>query len=72
MKTTEEKTVKEWLNTLNEPYKTKAIQQTNEDKKKKKADSLIIALYKMFVWEDSVEGDEYWRDLVLSLENKGV
>ena len=67
-----EKTIKQWLNTLNEPYKTKAIQQTNEDKKKKKADSLIIALYKMFVWEDSVEGDEYWRDLVLSLENKGV
>ena len=72
MKTTEEKTIKQWLNTLNEPYKTKAIQQTNEDRLKEKADSLIIALYKMFVWEDSVEGDEYWRDLVLSLENKGV
>ena len=67
-----EKTIKQWLNTLNEPYKTKAIQQTNEDRLKEKADSLIIALYKMFVWEDSVEGDEYWRDLVLSLENKGV
>ena len=67
-----EKTIKQWLNTLNEPYKTKAIQQTNKDRLKEKADSLIIALYKMFVWEDSVEGDEYWRDLVLSLENKGV
>ena len=67
-----EKTIKQWLNTLNEPYKTKAIQQTKEDRLKEKADSLIIALYKMFVWEDSVEGDEYWRDLVLSLENKGV
>ena len=67
-----EKTIKQWLNTLNEPYKTKAIQQTNKDRLKEKVDSLIIALYKMFVWEDSVEGDEYWRDLVLSLENKGV
>ena len=67
-----EKTIKQWLNTLNEPYKTKAIQQTNEDRLKEKVDSLIIAIYKMFVWEDSVEGDEYWRDLVLSLENKGV
>ena len=72
MKTTEEKTIKQWLNTLNEPYKTKALQQTNKDRLKEKVDSLIIALYKMFVWEDSVEGDEYWRDLVLSLENKGV
>ena len=67
-----EKTIKQWLNTLNEPYKTKALQQTNKDILKEKVDSLIIALYKMFVWEDSVEGDEYWRDLVLSLENKGV
>ena len=67
-----EKTIKQWLNTLNEPYKTKAIQQTNEDILKEKVNSLIVAIYKMFVWEDSQQGDEYWRDLVLSLENKGV
>lgn len=64
-----EKTIKYWLNKLDEPYKTKAIQQTNKDILKEEVDSLIIALYKMFVWEDSQEGDEYWRDLVLSLEN---
>lgn len=67
-----EKTIKDWLNTLKEPYKTKALQQTNKDILKEKVNSLIVALYKMFLWEDSVEGDEYWRDLVLSLENKGI
>lgn len=69
MKTTEEKTVKQWLNTLKEPYKTKAIKQTNKQILKEKVDSLIVALYKMFLWKDSQEGDEYWRDLALSLEN---
>ena len=64
-----EKTVKQWLNTLKEPYKSKAIQQTDEDRLKEKVSSLIVALYKMFVWGDSQQGDEYWRDLVLSLEN---
>ena len=69
MKTTEEKTVKQWLNTLKEPYKTKAINQTSKEVLKEKVNSLIVALYKMFLWKDSQEGDEYWRDLALSLEN---
>lgn len=64
-----EKTIKQWLKTLKEPYKSKAIQQTNKDILKEEVDSLILALYKMFLWKDSQEGDEYWRDLVLSLEN---
>ena len=69
MKTTEEKTVKQWLNTLKEPYKTKAIQQTNKEILKTKESSLIDALYSMFVWEGSKEGDQYWRDLVINLDN---
>ena len=64
-----EKTIKDWLNTLNEPYKTKAIQQTNKDILKEKANSLTIALYKMFGWSESEEGLEYWSDLTSSLEN---
>lgn len=72
MKTTEEKTVKEWLNTLKEPYKTKAIQQTDKDILDSKEKNLINSLYCMFDWNDSFEGWEYWHDLALSLENKGV
>ena len=64
-----EKTIKDWLNTLDEPYKTKAIQQTNKDILKEKANSLTIALYKMFGWSESEEGLEYWADLTSTLEN---
>ena len=64
-----EKTIKDWLNTLKEPYKSKAIRQTSEDILTIRTDTLINSLYQMFVWKDSQEGDEYWRDLVLSLEN---
>ena len=64
-----EKTIKQWLNTLKEPYKTKAISQTSKEVLNIKVETLIIALYSMFLWEDSQEGDNYWRDLALSLEN---
>ena len=72
MNTTEEKTVKQWLNTLKEPYKTKAIQQTNKGILKTKESSLIDTLYSMFVWECSKEGKQYWRDLVIDLENQEI
>ena len=64
-----EKTIKQWLNTLDEPYKSKAIQQTNKDILNKKAKDLISSLYYMFDWSESEEGLEYWIDLTSSLEN---
>ena len=64
-----EKTIKQWLNTLDEPYKSKAIQQTNKDILNKKAKDLISSLYCMFDWSESEEGLEYWIDLTSSLEN---
>ena len=66
---TEEKTVKEWLNTLKEPYKSKALRQTNEDILNLYCDSLLNSLYQMFDWQISFEGLEYWSDLTSSLEN---
>ena len=66
---TEEKTVKEWLNTLKEPYKSKALNQLNKDKEHIKVDNIVSALYNMFEWFYSDEGETYWHDLVLSLEN---
>ena len=66
---TEEKTVKEWLNTLKEPYKSKALRQTNEDVLNLYCDSLVNSLYQMFDWQISFEGLEYWSDLTSSLEN---
>ena len=64
-----EKTIKEWLNTLKEPYKSKALRQTNEDMLNLYCDSLLNSLYQMFDWQSSEEGLEYWSDLTSSLEN---
>ena len=64
-----EKTIKQWLNTLNEPYKSKALKQTNEDILNSYCDSLLNSLYQMFDWQSSFEGLEYWADLTSSLEN---
>lgn len=67
-----EKTIKYWLNTLKEPYKTKAIQQTNEDILELKCNSITDALLKMFEWESSKEGDLFWDELFESVVNKRI
>ena len=64
-----EKTIKDWLNTLKEPYKSKALRQTNEDILNLYCTSLLNSLYQMFDWQSSFEGWEYWNDLTSSLEN---
>lgn len=64
-----EKTIKEWLNTLKEPYKSKALRQTNSYTSKETTNCISSALYKAFDWNDSQEGWEYWKDLASSLEN---
>ena len=64
-----EKTIKEWLNTLKEPYKSKALRQTNSYTSKETTNCISNALYKAFDWSDSQEGWEYWKDLASSLEN---
>ena len=64
-----EKTIKEWLNTLDEPYKSKAIQQTNKNILELQCNSITDALLKMFEWESSEEGDLFWYNLYVTLEN---
>ena len=64
-----EKTIKQWLNTLDEPYKSKAIQQTNKDILELQCNSITDALLKMFEWESSEEGDLFWDNLYVTLEN---
>ena len=64
-----EKTIKDWLNTLDEPYKSKAIQQTNKDILELQCNSITDALLKMFEWESSEEGDLFWDNLYVTLEN---
>lgn len=64
-----EKTIKDWLNTLDEPYKSKALQQTNKDILELQCNSITDALLKMFEWESSKEGDLFWDNLYVTLEN---
>ena len=64
-----EKTIKQWLNTLDEPYKSKALRQTNEDILELQCNSITDALLKMFEWESSEEGDLFWDNLYVTLEN---
>lgn len=65
-----EKTIKEWLNTLDEPYKSKALRQTNKDILELQCNSITNALLKMFEWESSKEGDLFWDNLYVTLENQ--
>ena len=69
MKTTEEKTVKQWLNTLKEPYKSKALNNLQKEVINVKVISISKALKQSFDWDNSHEGWEYWNDLTSSLEN---
>lgn len=62
------KTIEEWFNELEEPYRTQAIENTiklsnSEYTLKSFESSLSEALSASFVWEASPEGHEYWRDL---------
>lgn len=64
------KTIKEWFNTLEEPYKTQALKNTKADILSEKAEDLSDALLRAFIWIDSPEGHEYWDELEDSLTVK--
>ena len=57
------KTVKEWLDELPEPYRTQALEQTSNCRLKDTEDTMYSTLMGMFVWSESHEGNEYWRQL---------
>lgn len=61
------KTIEEWLNELEEPYRTQAIENTKRlagtERLYEPADNITDALMSAFIWETSPEGYEYWSDL---------
>lgn len=57
------KTIKTWLNKLDEPYKTEAIINTQNVLLSIKSESLSAALSGAFSWEKSKQGHEYWEEL---------
>lgn len=64
------KTRLQWFNTLPEPYKTQAINNTiqqNEDLLEEKDNILTFALSGGFAWRETPEGLDYWKDFHDSL-----
>lgn len=58
------KTIRDYLEMLNEPERSEAIENTPENRLKSiqfnsTEDSLIIA----FDWESSIQGHDYWNDI---------
>lgn len=61
------KTVKEWLETLDEPYRSQALENLDEEYGDMIEPNLAEALWGAFVWDDTPQGNDYWRDFVWSL-----
>lgn len=66
------KTIKEWLETLEEPYKTQAFINTSNEMLEEETINLSYALLDGFIWSDSPEGSEYWDNVhtQIELDNK--
>jgi hypothetical protein len=62
------KIVLEWLETLPEPYRTQAINNTDTKHLSMDCNSIKFAIGLGFVWEYSREGFGFWRKFVDSLE----
>lgn len=62
------KTIKQHLETLKEPYKTRAINNTSNNNLKLKRISTSLAIYDAFTWSNTPEGSDYWRSLFFILE----
>lgn len=66
------KTVKQWLEELDEPYRTQALENLNERTGNGKAESQAEALLGAFNWGDTLQGHKYWiklRKNLLLLQN---
>jgi hypothetical protein len=61
-------TVEAWLNTLPEPYKTKAFKNLSNFKRTLECGTLQSAI-NTFVWSTSPEGQDFWETVVRSTSN---
>ena len=71
------KTIREWFNELPDPYRTQAINNADSillDNKSvgKNCVSLLDALEKAFIWENSPEDFQYWVNLYKVLKSKNI
>lgn len=57
------KTIKEWLEDLPEPYRTQALNNTDEDLLEITEETQSEALNTAFWWSETKEGHDYWSQL---------
>ncbi len=58
-----EKTIKEWLQMLNEPERSQALKNMMPYGGEDKRSTLAYALHGAFSWEPSPEKHRYWREI---------
>lgn len=63
----ETKTVREWFNTAEQPYKDKLFANTKDNILEVSKTSLAQAVSGAFPWDESPEKYDYWRDYVDSI-----
>jgi len=56
-------TIVEWLNLLDEPYKSQSILKLREDRRTRMVSTMSDAINQAFTWSESIQGRDYWSDL---------
>lgn len=57
------KTIKQWFETLDEPYKSQAIACTDADRLHIECESLYSAVSGAFTWGNTEQGHMYWSSV---------
>ena len=66
-----EKTVEQWLKTLPEPYKSKALAYAKKEENLKHwTESIHDAIFEGFTWRNTKEYVKFWYDVHASLRDK--
>lgn len=61
--TKRERLTRQWFNKLNEPFRSQAIANYDEDFSDVEPQGMIEAMINGFDWDKSKQGDKYWDDL---------
>ncbi len=61
------KTIEEWFNTLPNGLKDTALKQMLNNMSSKETNCIGSAIFFGLYWEETIEGDEFWRQMYLSI-----
>lgn len=65
------KTIRQWLNELPDPERTRAFNNVIPEILEARYPSMYMALHHAFVWDDSDERHKYWSGVVSRYEPSG-